>query len=396
MMAKRKYGVGRIEQRGPNRFRLRYSIGGQKYTRTVAGGSKAEAQQQLRALLHAGDKGMHIDPSKLTVGEWTGRWLELIGRNPAGGKRRRGLVNPRTAERYGQLLQHVKAKLGNVALQKLTGTMIDELYLSLEQKLAVRTVLHVHNALRPCLASAVKKKLLVSNPADDAETPVPGHRNVATALGEEELQCLVKGFRGHPLEWIVDLAACTGARRNEILALQWRDIDFDAKTLTISRSVEETKEYGRHTKEPKTERGRRTIAIDDALVERLRGYRNQMKRLVAGVPDHADVDLGLIKIPDSGLLFPGDDLTDLNRLRDAPAVTRTFQRHARRVGFKLRFHDLRASHLTILLDKGEPVHVVAHRAGHDPVTLLRNYAKWSKKADAKVADTLASLSKGMA
>jgi integrase len=77
-------------------------------------------------------------------------------------------------------------------------------------------------------------------------------------------------------------------------------------------------------------------------------------------------------------------------------VTRTFKRHAKRLGFVMRFHDLRASHLTILLDKGEPVHVVAARAGHDPVTLLRNYAKWTKKADAKVAETIANISKGMA
>ena len=58
----------------------------------------------------------------------------------------------------------------------------------------------------------------------------------------------------------------------------------------------------------------------------------------------------------------------------------------------IKFQWVRASHLTILLDKGA-VHVVAKRAGHDPVTLLRSYARWTKKADAKVAETLASLSK---
>ena len=64
--------------------------------------------------------------------------------------------------------------------------------------------------------------------------------------------------------------------------------------------------------------------------------------------------------------------------------------HARRLGFKMRFHDIRASHLTLLLDKGEPVHVVAARAGHDPTTLLKNYANWTKKTDAKVAETMGS------
>src|SRR5215831_7193271 len=91
------------------------------------------------------------------------------------------------------------------------------------------------------------------------------------------------------------------------------------------------------------------------------------------------------KLPEGALLFPGGNLSDLTVLRDCSAVTRTFVRHAKRLGFKMRFHDLRASHLTLLLDKGKPVHVVAARAGHDPVVLLRNYAKSTKKADAEAA-----------
>ena len=392
---KRKYGVGRIEQRG-DKFRLRYSIDGRKYTKTIAASSKADAQKQLRSLLHSGDTGKHVGPSKITVGIWIDQWLKLLKRNPTSDvrkKRKRGLVNPRTQERYGQLLDHVKAKFGSTTLQKLTGSMIDDLYMELERTLAARTVLHLHNALRPCLASAVKKKLLVNNPADDAEAPNPGDTDDIIVLGEQELAALVRGFRGHPLEMIVDTAACTGARRNEIIALRWDDLNLEAQTLTIARSVEETKEHGRHVKEPKTARGRRTIAIDAGLVERLRGYRDQMKRLVAGVPDADIVGLNLIKLPDRALLFPGEDLTDLTKLRDGHAVTRTFRRHAKGLGFNIKFHWIRASHLTVLLDRGEPVHVVAKRAGHDPVTLLRSYARWTKKTDGKVAEAIADMSR---
>jgi hypothetical protein len=122
----RKYGVGRVEQRGPNRFKLRYSIDGTKYTKTVVATNKAEAQKQLRALLHSGDTGRHVDPSKITLEQWIDQWLQLLKRNPGDdakpkAKRKRGLVNPRTQERYGQLLDHVNAKLGAVVLQKLPG-----------------------------------------------------------------------------------------------------------------------------------------------------------------------------------------------------------------------------------------------------------------------------------
>jgi integrase len=69
--------------------------------------------------------------------------------------------------------------------------------------------------------------------------------------------------------------------------------------------------------------------------------------------------------------------------------------HATLVGFKLRFHDLRASHLTILIDNGVPIPTVAARAGHDPNVLLSNYARWTKKGDTMAADIIGGFSKGM-
>jgi integrase len=96
-------------------------------------------------------------------------------------------------------------------------------------------------------------------------------------------------------------------------------------------------------------------------------------RLVAGLPDSAEVDLSLIRLPAGALLFPGGDDTDLTKLRCGRAVSRVFKRKMLKLGFpaNLRWHDLRGSHETVLLDEGVSVHVVADRCGHDPATLLR-------------------------
>lgn len=391
-----KYGSGSIENRGNGAYRLRYRINQVPYTKTIRAESMKAAKVELANIV--GNPNKHVAPSGVTLETWIDQWLELVKRNPTGNeKRKRGLVNPRTAERYGQLLQHAKKVLGKVALQKLTPSQIDNLYMSLEDKLAARTILHLHNCLRPCLQSALKKKLLSENPCDLAEIPNPGEVGEVTILSEERLAELVRGFRGHELEMIVDVAAWTGARRNEIIALTWTDIDFEAKTLTINKAVEDTIEFGRHIKEPKTAKGRRTIGIDDALVERLLVYREDMKKEANGIEDGADVDTGLLRLPKGCLLFPGraepGREIDYTRLRDGHAISRTFKKRAARLGFEMKFHNLRASHLTAMLDAGQPVHVVAKRAGHDPMTLLSSYARWTKKTDAQVASVLLASSK---
>jgi integrase len=78
-------------------------------------------------------------------------------------------------------------------------------------------------------------------------------------------------------------------------------------------------------------------------------------------------------------------------LRDPHAVTRTFVRRSRKLGFRLRFHDLRRTHETLLLDAGVPVHVVAARCGHDPAVLLRSYAKRTRRADTSAAAAITSI-----
>jgi integrase len=215
-------------------------------------------------------------------------------------------------------------------------------------------------------------------------------------LDEAELAAVVTGFKGSPLYPIVAVAAFTGARLREITALQWTDISFEKKTLKISRAVEETKTHGRKIKGPKTERGERTIELDDGLIGMLAHEREKHLRLVAGIGEGADVDLSLIKLPDGALVFPGGGATNLTKLRDGRAVSRRFKARVRKLGFpKLRFHDLRGSHETILLDKGVPVHVVAARCGHDPAVLLRIYAKRTKKADATAANVIGTLTQGV-
>lgn len=400
MSKRRDHGDGGIDARGPESWRLRYRIQGRRYAVTFHG-SLSDARKKLRELIRSGDVGEHIAPDKITLAAWVERWLALLERQPDDkGPRKRGLVTQRSIEKYSQILQHVTRALGNRPLQQITPVEIDELYVALEAQLSPRTVHHIHTVLGACFKSAVRKGFLTASPVARAEAPSPGESNRGVVLDADELRTLVDGFRGSVLFPIIAVAAFTGARRNEILALRWSDLDVTAKTLRIERAVELTDKFGLALKGPKTARGKRTITIDDDLVALLLGERERHLRLMAGVPDGAAVDLSLIKLPDDALMFPnppgpGESFSFV-ALRNPINVTKHFLKRARRLGFtRLRLHDLRGTHETLLLDAGVPVHVVAARCGHDPAVMLRSYAKRTKKADTSAAAVIGALSKGV-
>jgi integrase len=389
--------TGGIEARGENSFRLRYRVNGKRFTKTFQGSSWDDANNEVLRLINSGNAGQHVAPDKMTMAAWVDHWI-AIG---APGRRKKK-VGRRTLERYAELLRcHVVPTLGTRPLQQLQATGIDELYTKLEGKMAPRTAHHVNTVLGACLGSAVRKGLLTSSPMARVEqVPSPGESDHGIALDKDELLKLVAGFKGSVLFPIVAVAAFTGARRNEVLALQWRDLDVAKKTLRIERAIEKLKKQPATLKGPKRDDHKRTITIDDDLLALLLGEREKHLRIKAGVPDSAAVDLSLVKLPDDALMFPnpptaGEDFS-FTKLRNPDNTTKEFTRKVAKTGFPgFHLHWLRGTHETLLLDNGVPVKDVAGRCGHDPVTLLRVYAKRSKKADTSAAVVIGAISKGV-
>lgn len=407
-MTKRGHGEGTIDERGEGIFRLRYRVNGERFTQTFRG-TKAEARKEMRKLLKAGDDGEHVDPSKKTVGQWIAEW---IAAGAPGRKKKR--VGQRTLERYEQLLNtHVKPALGSRLLQQLRAPEIDKLYTGLDGKIAPRTAHHVHVVFSASLATAHRKGEIAANPMFKVEQiPNPDPQpdeidaepetdDIGAGLEEAELAALIAGFKSSTLYPVVALAAASGARRNELLALRWSDLDASTKTLRFERALEQTKKFGIRVKPPKTKRGLRTIDLDDAIIGVLLAERERHQRFVAGIPDGAAVDLGLVRLPVGSLMFPavpeGSEQFDLKKPRNPRNFSKEFARRAGVIGFgSTRFHDLRGIHATAMLDAGQPVHIVAQRIGDDPATLLRNYVKRkrSKAADKSLASAIASFSGG--
>jgi integrase len=209
---------------------------------------------------------------------------------------------------------------------------------------------------------------------------------------------LVTGFRETALSIfpVVALAAATGMRRNEILALRWTDFDSEKKTLRVERAWEPSKAHGLRLKAPKTARGRRSIDLDVGTVAMLIKHREAYLRIVAGVPDGTDINLSLIKLPQDALILPADpsrgrDL-DFVTPRDPRNTTKDFRRIATKLGFPdFWFHNLRHTHATQLLDRGVSVHRVAARIGEDAATLLKVYARLTRKKNDAMEEAVNAL-----
>jgi integrase len=170
-------------------------------------------------------------------------------------------------------------------------------------------------------------------------------------------------------------------RRGELVALRWDDVDFDAGTIKVWRSVGKGLD-GLHDKRPKSDSGRRTVELDHELVDVLRRHRQaQLERRLELGPGWRDHDLVFCEL-DGAAIHP-DRLS--KRWSDL------VRNEASRLGLPvLRFHDLRHSHATQLLTANVRPDVVTERLGHRSVAFtLQQYAHPVRRRPAQRARTLA-------
>lgn len=219
------------------------------------------------------------------------------------------------------------------------------------QPLSAQTVRHVHAVLRKALRDARRWRKLPSAATDDVDPPRVERKTpvVSTAA---DLSALLAAFDDPDLAAIIELAALTGMRRQEILAPAWGDVDLDGARLTVSKAVEESKR-GIRVKETKSAAGARTIHLPQRAVASLRAHRKQQLELrmqLAGEWFCGD------------LVFPSYDTGGVRRPRDVTKAVARARRNAGIAGGTL--HGFRHGHATELLRARVAPQVTQARPGH--------------------------------
>lgn len=332
-----------------------------------------EAHDKARASLAS---GLFTNPSKITLGEYLEKWITLHALT----------IKPTTEAEYrARIANQISPFIGAMPLSALRPSDVQKLYIDLKQRggtngrpLSAKTVKNTSIVLKRALRHAVEvDNLLAVNPA--LRVPIPKGESRRNELWtREEVHTFLKHCQSHRLFAFYRLAAYTGARRSELLALKWTDLDLEAKKLTISKGRVKTLHGVIDQASTKGGTGRRVVSLDQGTVEALRAHRKQTLE--------ERLQLGAAWV-ESGYVFVREDGEPIDP--DTPSQLFTGMR-ARLNLPNQRLHDLRHFHATELLTAGVPLHVVAERVGHKDAMVTATIYAHVRPAEAEsVADIFA-------
>jgi integrase len=317
-------------------------------------------------------------PPKETLTDWLRVWLRDYAPQRC---------TPKTLERYHQLAGYIldatQGECGRLAAAPLAETdhviieaaMYELLRIPSKRRnhLSAKSVREVAAVLSVALNKAFKIGKIMINPMLRVELP-KAERPETRSLDPDEVRRLRDACRGDWTFPFVEVALATACRRGELLALTWSDIDWMSNTISVSKSLEETK-AGLRVKRTKSEKPRK-FRIGQTAVAALRFQQEQQEvRRQQFCADYKEGNLVFCE-PDGGFLWPS-------------LVSQTIVRRIRKAGIQAAsLHTLRHTHASTLLSKGVPLPVVSMRLGHADVNITaRIYSHALPEDDVRAADT---------
>jgi integrase len=253
-----------------------------------------------------------------------------------------------------------------------------------------KSVRHAWAVLAVALNRAKKQQIIPFNPCEYVDAPRVERREMK-ALGAEAAGRYIQAFSNDAaIGAAIVLAIGSGLRRGELLALRWSDVDLDAATLRVNRSVERITVVDGHDKrtpelrfkEPKTAGSRRSIPLPKFAIDRLRQHRREQK-------DRFET-LGIWRTNDSLVFDNAGEPWNPNTFGTE------FARRARRMELPpVRLHDLRHSYASLMLESGVDLKTVSTALGHSSIRITADtYAHVTPAMQQSAAERLERIISG--
>lgn len=304
----------------------------------------------------------------MLVSEFLNNWISTYGKH--------NLKLTTRTEYSRHINQYINPRIGDVKIEELRPLIIQNLYYELldtgrirgdeGQPLNPKTVLQTHRIIHKALKNAVQLELINSNPADNVELPKKKKYKYNILLGEQ-LMDFLGAFKGTHIHTGVMIAVLLGLRRGELLALQFKDIDYMNKSIFINKTIVNSKGVVK-IDTTKTDTSDRIILLSDDMLKYIENIKQSRK---------ASADDYIVCNIKGDMYNPGS----FSRLY-------TWTRDNKKLP-KIRFHDLRHIHATILYKSGIKAKVIQERLGHSNIaTTLDIYTHLFKEDQTAAAEAI--------
>jgi integrase len=319
--------------------------------------TQKECEAAMNKLLVKVEEHNYTAPTKASVREYlTKEWLPAV----------KATIRPTTYRAYEQHVScHIAPHIGSVKLQQLSGSQLNALYAKLAEEgkrdgksgLSPRTIHSVHVCLHKACKDAVRWGRISRNPVEAADPPsTKGAGLEMKTWNAAQLKAFLGATKDDRMGPLWHVLAMTGMRRGEVCGLRWDDVDLEAGRLSVRRALI-PHGGGVIISEPKTAKGRRSIALDPGTVEALKA---QAQRQLDDQEDKGAV------WSDSGYVFTKESGEPWH----PQMVSRAFDQALAAAKLpRIRLHDLRHTHATLALRAGIHPKVVSERLGHATIAI---------------------------
>lgn len=340
-MGKRSHGEGTVYRKTDGSWRAQVTIDGQRLSFSAP--TRKACAKWLQSILGQIEQGLTYDATRTTYGDYLDGWLS----------QKQTVLRIHTIEQYQRTIhKYILPYLKTIKLNELTPGRIQGLYDQLRQRgVTPRAVQVVHAVIYGSLQQALKLGIIGRNPADAVVKPAVIKREMQV-WNESQISQFLVAIQGHRNETLYRLALATGMRRGELVGLQWIDVDWLGQSIYVQRQVTQPDGGGFEFTSTKTNAGRRKISLGDGLIQAFRAQYDRVQTLRAAVGKNWK---------ENDLVFPSMVGTPI----DGYNLSKEFQDLAAIAGVqKIRFHDLRHTAASMMLNHGIPVIVVSRILGH--------------------------------